>query len=118
MESRVLIRHEIERLPLRGVHHVQPLGNVLIAVVGPELDLVVPGTTASGLDHDHAVRRLRSVLRRGRRVLEDLDRLDVVRIEVRILSEIHPVDDVQRRGATESVLTSDDDLRRTSRFAR
>src|SRR2546427_238648 len=37
---------------------------------------------ASGGDHDHAVRCLRAVDRRSRRALQDLDVLDVVRVQV------------------------------------
>ena len=73
--------------------------------------------SSSCLNHDDAVRGLGPVLRRGRRVLEHLNGLDVVRVEIRILRQIHAVDDVQRRRAAEAILSSHDDLCRPARLA-
>jgi hypothetical protein len=68
-------------------------------------------------DHDDAVRRLSTVLRRSRRVLEDVDRLDVVGVEAGVLAHVHPVDDIKRRDTAEEVHAANDHLRGAAGFA-
>jgi hypothetical protein len=73
---------------------------------------------ASRPDDDHAVGCLRAVLRGGGGILQHVHRLDVVGVEIGVLAQVHPVDDVERRdAAADEILSANDDLRGPARLA-
>src|SRR5256886_6626527 len=70
---------EIE--PLRRVQHVVALRKLLNASGHPILDRRLGRAAATGLNQRHTVGGLHAVHGRGRRILEDRDALDVVRVD-------------------------------------
>src|SRR2546430_9251448 len=70
---------EIE--PLRRVQHLVALRKVLHARGHPILDRRLGRPAATGLNQHHTVGGLHAVHGRGRRILEDRDALDVVRVD-------------------------------------
>jgi len=90
------------RLPLvlgelRAGKHAHPAHLLLDAGVGVVRDRGLPALALTGGDEHHAVRAARAVDRRRRRVLQNLHRLDVVRVEVSDPSgHRDPVQHVQR----------------------
>src|SRR5688572_5474229 len=128
-EGLVRVLHE-----LPGIQQLELLRGFLNAGVCVERELRGPRTTALGANHDDAVRRARSVDRGRGGVLQDVDRLDLVRADAgdrgdvlateRHLAEVlaqhgNAVDDPQRliaggdrRGATNAYGDTDTGIAR------
>ncbi len=88
--------------PLLGVHevrHARALADTVVTVVRNGHLLSLAGTLGTlGGDHHHAGRSARTVDGRRRRVLEDVDALDVLGVEEVHRRAYDTVDDVERRG--------------------
>ena len=72
----------LELGPLRAVHHRHAAHRLLRPGIGVVRNARLPGLALLRGDEHHAARAARTVDRRGRGVLQDLDRLDVVRVQV------------------------------------
>jgi len=103
-----------------GIHQVHAVGGVLQAERALVAHLRTPGMAAARGDHDYAVRTPGSVDRRGRSVLQHVDRHDVRGIQRRGVEtfERKSIDHVERRTVLrQGVLAADDDVDRRAGFA-
>jgi len=112
------VRFTLELRELWSVHHRDEMHRLLhprVRVVG---DRRHPGLSEARGDQHHTVGAARAVDRRGRRVLQDFDRLDVVGIDVPNPSgHRDPVEHVERIvGRLEGAVAAHPDAEPVSRF--